>query len=151
GLAARIDACRLRIAGEWKMKSLALLFTIALVGSAQTAAKRGEQVFSKSCATGYCHGPHGASSGAPRLAARGFSQTYIASTVMMGIPAGGMPAFGMTLSKDDLNAVVAYVGALNGIAVRETVSASSEPALTGEAARGAKLFTEATRGFERCS
>ena len=135
------------------MRTLAILFAAALVCAAQTTVKRGEQVFAKTCATGYCHGPHGASSGAPRLAGRGFTQGYIAGSVMRGVPGSGMPAFGMTLSKDDLTAVIAYVGSLNGISVADTAetAASSEPALKGEAARGAKLFTEATRGFGRCS
>lgn len=133
------------------MRYLAL-FLITATCFAQTAAKHGEQVFAKTCATGYCHGPHGASSGAPRLAGRGFTQAYIAGTVMRGIPASGMPSFATTLSKGDFSAVVAYVAELNGISVAETAeTAAAEPALKGEAARGAKLFTEATRGFGRCS
>jgi len=63
-----------------------------------------------------------------------------------------MPSFSATLSKGDLAEVVAYVATLNGVSSRDVgEAASSTPALTGEAARGARLFTEATRGFGRCS
>ena len=64
-----------------------------------------------------------------------------------------MPSFAAVLSKADLAAVVEYVASLNGVSAPdsgETV-ASSGPALTGEAARGAQLFKEAVRGFGRCS
>jgi mono/diheme cytochrome c family protein len=136
------------------MKILAIMFIVALCCSAQSAAKRGEQVFAKTCATGYCHGPKGTSSGAPRLAGRGFTQAYINGVVARGVAGTGMPSFAATLSKPDLAAVVAYVAALNGVVKPDTGSeeaASSGPELTGEAARGAKLFTEAVRGFGRCS
>jgi mono/diheme cytochrome c family protein len=119
--------------------------------------KQGEQVFSKSCATGYCHGIRGGPSGAPRLVGRGFNQTYISNVVMRGVPDTGMPSFATRLSRQDLVAVIAYVATLNGIAspnVRgggETAAVSEQLTLTGEAARGARLFTEAVRGFGRCS
>ncbi len=62
---------------------------IALVVSCQaqnvaTVVKQGEAVFSKTCATGYCHGIRGGPSGAPRLAARGFDQAYISKVVRNG-------------------------------------------------------------------
>jgi hypothetical protein len=64
-----------------------------------------------------------------------------------------MPSFSATLSKGDLAAVVVYVATLNGAAVTEPESdtASTSAALSGETARGAHLFTEAVRGFGRCS
>ena len=53
-------------------------------------------------------------------------------------------------------AVVAYVATLNGIANPDAgldgeSTGSFGPVLTGEAARGARLFKEAVRGFGRCS
>jgi mono/diheme cytochrome c family protein len=119
--------------------------------------KQGEQVFAKTCATGYCHGIRGGPSGAPRLAGRHFDQAYIVNVVTRGVPDTGMTSFATKLSRPDLVAVVAYVAALNGIAnpnigaggAAATVSAG--PTLTGEAARGARLFTDAVRGFARCS
>ena len=126
----------------------------------QEAVKHGEEVFNKSCATGYCHAIRGGSGGgAPRLAARGFDQAYINTATMRGIPATAMPAFAGVLSRPDLAAVVAYVATLNGIANPSLAPAGfpgaaagpSQPALPPEATRGRELFSEAVRGFGRCS
>lgn len=136
------------------------VFFLAVSCSAQNLAdvlKQGEAVFSKTCATGYCHGIRGGPSGAPRLAGRGFDQAYIGNVVMRGVRDTGMASFATKLSPADLVAVVAYVATLNGIAnpniavgdAPATVAAG--PALTGEAARGGKLFSQATKGFGRCS
>jgi cytochrome c553 len=146
------------------MKRATLLWlACAAVGCAQNVAevvKQGEQVFQKSCATGYCHGSKGTPAGAPRLAARGFDQAYIANTAARGIPGTAMPAFASTLSRADLAAVVAYVATLNGIA-NPAISAGPgagpgaagppEPSLSPEATRGRELFSDAVRGFGRCS
>ncbi len=134
------------------MKLTVILCATALGCGAQSV-KQGEQVFAKTCATGYCHGPRGTSSGAPRLAGRGFNENYIAGVVVRGVPGTGMPSFATKLSREDLTAVIAYVAMLNGATASDAApeTAPSGPALTGEAARGAKLFTEAVRGFGRCS
>jgi mono/diheme cytochrome c family protein len=134
-----------------------LFFALAALAAAQNPAdvlKQGETVFSKSCATGYCHGARGTSGGAPRLAARGFDQPFIANTVARGVAGSAMPAFSTTLSRADLNAVVAYVASLNGVA--NVITNSGPPVavaakLTGDAARGRDLFSDAVRGFGRCS
>jgi mono/diheme cytochrome c family protein len=139
------------------MKLLTIICAMALSCAAQDTVKRGEQVFAKSCATGYCHGVRGQSSGAPRLAGRGFTQAYINGVVSRGLPGTGMSSFAAVLSRSDLVAVVAYVASLNGIANLsvssddEAASASTGPKFTGEAARGALFFKEAVRGFGRCS
>jgi mono/diheme cytochrome c family protein len=138
------------------MKFLVLMCVMTLSGVAQDAAKQGEQIFAKTCATGYCHGPKGASGGAPRLAGRDFNQAYISGVVTRGIPGTGMASFAAVLSKADLTAVVAYVARLNGVVNTSSGSGdasatSSGPTLTGEAARGEKLFTDPVRGFGRCS
>ena len=117
--------------------------------------KQGEDVFAKSCGSGYCHGPQGAGGGAPRLSARGFDQSFIANTVNRGVPGTAMASFAMTLSRPELTAVVAYVATLNGIS-NPTIAAgrSGEEAavsLSGEAARGHDLFFDAVRGFARCA
>jgi mono/diheme cytochrome c family protein len=118
--------------------------------------KQGEQVFAKTCATGYCHGVRGGPSAAPRLAGRGFDQAHINRVVMSGVPETGMRSFATALSRPDLVAVVAYVATLNGITDPNIggggpAAAASGPVLAGDAARGARLFTEAVRGFGRCS
>ena len=135
-----------------------LLVVIGAFANAQSlpdVLKQGEAVFNKSCATGYCHGARGTTGGAPRLAARGFDQNFINDTVARGVPSTAMPAFGTTLSRADLTAVVAYVASLNGVA--NPVIAGSGPAgppavrLSAEAARGRDLFSDSVRSFGRCS
>ena len=136
------------------MKYVAVLFVVTLCCEAQDVVKHGEQVFARTCATGYCHGPKGGPSGAPRLAGRGFNQAYIDSVVIRGVAGTGMPSFATVLSKADLAAVVAYVATLNGVVDPELGSGnatSSQTPLSGEAARGARLFTDAVHGFGRCS
>ncbi|HUA19767.1 MAG TPA: cytochrome c [Bryobacteraceae bacterium] len=142
---------------------VALLLAAAALGWTQELAqilKQGEQVFQTSCATGYCHGAKGTPGGAPRLAGRGFDQSYISNTVTRGVPGTAMPAFGNTLSRAGLTAVVAYIASLNGIANPSLNTgpgggpgavAPPEPELAPEAARGRDLFFDAVRGFARCS
>lgn len=115
---------------------------------AQPAATQGEKIFVQTCATGYCHGVKGATGGAPRLAARGFDKDYIDSTIARGIPGTAMRGFGDTLSRTDLAAVSAYVEALNGVGGGKTGPAK---VLSGDAARGRQLFSDAVRGFGRCA
>lgn len=123
----------------------------------QEVLQRGEEVFGKTCATGYCHGSKGAvAAGAPRLAARGFTQAYIAATLNKGIPGTSMPAFGTSLAAADRVAVAAYLATLNGVANPDIAGALAEstaaaPQLSPQAARGRDLFSDATRGFARCS
>lgn len=126
--------------------------------SLQETVKRGEQVFAQSCATGYCHGARGTPAGAPRLAGRGFDQTYINNTVTRGLTGTAMPAFGTTLSRADLIAVIAYVATLNGITNPSLnfgpgpgAPAAPEKPLSAEAEQGQVLFYDAVRGFSRCS
>jgi mono/diheme cytochrome c family protein len=143
---------------QLKWMAMAIAMTVSCQGqNVANIVKQGEAVFSKTCATGYCHGIRGGPSGAPRLAARGFNQAYIDKIVRNGVTDTGMASFTTRLSPPDLVAVIAYVATLNGI-VNPDVSmdsaaeaVSTRPALTGEAARGARLFSEALRGFGRCS
>jgi mono/diheme cytochrome c family protein len=132
---------------------------LAFTQSPQDVIKRGETVFSQSC-TGYCHATSGGGgSGAPRLAARGFEESYINNVVTRGVPGTVMPAFAATLSRSDLTAVVAYVATLNGItnpaAAGNTgagaAQASRARALSPAASAGRDLFFDATRSFGRCS
>ena len=142
------------------MKRLVLVLATAGLLPAQdlqSVVKRGEEVFSKTCATGYCHAAKGGGGGgAPRLAARGFSTSFIGNTVFRGLRGTAMPAFGMSLPQADLVAVIAYVATLNGITNPSLppAGAASAPApapLSPEATRGRQLFSDATRGFTRCS
>jgi len=141
-------------------KSALTAFMLAISCSAQNLTEvleQGEQVFAKSCATGYCHGVKGGPGGAPRLVGRHFDQAFINGVVTRGVPDTGMPSFATKLSRPDLVAVVAYVATLNGVtnpnigAAGAAATTSFRPRLTGEGARGARLFSEAVRGFGRCS
>ena len=131
-------------------------YLLASAGWAQDAdilVQRGEEQFGETCSSGYCHGARGVGGGAPRLAQRGFTQTYINNTVRNGVPGTGMPAFQGSLDAAGLNAVIAYVASLNGV---ESVAgsgapAASRPALSPNAQRGEALFSDAVRGFGRCS
>ena len=138
-----------------------LLLAIPALGWSQNTVEQtlGEKVFAQSCATGYCHGARGTPAGAPRLAGRGFDQTYITNTISRGLPGTAMPAFGTTLARADLIAVITYVANLNGIE-NPTItlgpggpgpSGPAEPALSPEAERGRALFFDALRSFGRCS
>ncbi len=142
------------------MRRAILLLLLPVIGWSQSPRRCVEAWragICQSCATGYCHGSKGGASGAPRLAGRGFNQAYISDVVNRGIPGTGMAPFATVLSRADLVAVVAYVATLNGVANPKIGSdddaapASTGPKFTGEAARGAQLFTEAVRGFGRCS
>jgi mono/diheme cytochrome c family protein len=143
-----------------QLKWIAAAIALAVSCQAQNVAsvvKQGEAVFSKTCATGYCHGVGGGPSGAPRLAARGFNQGYIDKVVRNGVSDTGMASFSTRLSPPDLVAVIAYVATLNGIANPDVSmdgageAASTRSTLTGDAARGSRLFSEAVRSFGRCS
>jgi mono/diheme cytochrome c family protein len=141
------------------MKIAFLLFLVPALAAAQNpdVTKQGEDIFNKTCASGYCHGAGGAGGGAPRIAARSFDRTFISNTVTRGIPNTGMQAFANTLSRAELNAVVAYVAKLNGIAnppVAAGGGAATAPAasaLSADAARGRDLFSDSVRSFGRCS
>jgi mono/diheme cytochrome c family protein len=125
-----------------------LLFSIATVAAAQS--KQGEQIFAKTCSIGYCHGSRGGVGGAPRLVSRGFNREFIVDRVTRGVPGTAMPSFAKTLSPADLNAVVAYVGSLNGLGSGPATEAKQKP-LNAEAERGRALFYDAVRSFNRCA
>ena len=88
--------------------------------------------------------------GAPRLAARGFDDAYVAQTVRMGIPGTGMPAFGTTLERADMLAVIAYVDSLNGVTPPVNPMFARGPErikLSPEAQHGRQLFADQVRAF----
>jgi mono/diheme cytochrome c family protein len=138
------------------LATLFALFSLATIAPAQgteDVTARGAKVFQETCSTGYCHGAKGTASGAPRLVGRGFDQAFITATVTRGVPGTAMRAFGASLDRRDLTAVIAYVASLNGIAAPGASASGERPAsaLSPEAARGRDLFFDATRSFARCS
>src|SRR5262245_35902642 len=139
------------------MKAILLLFLVPTIATAQNLSdvvKQGEDVFNKTCANGYCHGAQGAGGGAPRISARGFDQIFINNTVTRGVPNTAMQSFANTLSRTELNAVVAYVARLNGVTnptMPVNTPADAAATLSPDATRGRALFSDAVRGFGRCS
>lgn len=135
------------------------LLAVGVVAPAQDlpdVLQQGEKVFSGTCATGYCHGVKGTAAGAPRLVGRGFDQAFINNTVTRGVAGTAMTGFAASLSQPDLIAVIAYVASLNGIANPNLAPVGGAPAapevvLSPEASRGRQLFSDAARGFARCS
>jgi mono/diheme cytochrome c family protein len=131
-----------------------LFFLLTLAASAQDILNRGADVFARTCATPYCHGPKGAGGAAPKLAARGFDEVHIASITRAGISGTAMQGYGATLPRADFNAVVGYVASLNGIEPRPT-AADATPKLSAEATpqikQGRELFFDSVRGAERCA
>jgi mono/diheme cytochrome c family protein len=139
------------------MRAWTLLLLPVIALAQDNLVSRGGEIFANTCATGYCHGVKGAAGGAPRLVARGFTAQYIRQVVTNGEKE--MPAFGGKLEARDLNAVIAYVASLNGLAAEAVAGRGGGRAMTGpparvlspEAAKGRALFFDATRGFGRCS
>jgi mono/diheme cytochrome c family protein len=87
---------------------------------------------------------------------RGFDQVFINDTVRRGVTGTAMSGFAASLSQPDLIAVIAYVASLNGIAnpnlaAAGGASAAPDVALSPDASRGRQLFSDAARGFARCS
>jgi mono/diheme cytochrome c family protein len=68
-----------------------------------------------------------------------------------GVSGTAMAAFGQTLSRGDFNAVADYVARLNGVAPQAAGRGAAPAKLTAAAERGQTLFSEAARGFGRCS
>ncbi len=145
------------------MKRLFILLTAACLVTAASQAqdvaelvRRGESQFAETCSSGYCHGARGVGGGAPRLAARGFTEQFINNTVRNGVPGTGMPTFEGNLDAAGLTAVIAYVASLNGVASASGAGATgasteARAPLSTNAQRGEALFSDAVRGFGRCS
>lgn len=79
-------------------------------GNSEALVQRGEVVYSENCAT--CHQPNGQGQGDyPALAGNAFvtaqDPTAIIQTVLNG--RGAMPAFGDTLSNQEIAAVISYI------------------------------------------
>jgi mono/diheme cytochrome c family protein len=78
--------------------------------SAPAQLASGRALFLHNCA--HCHGADARGDEGPDLHDVQVSDRYIANTIARGIP-HEMPAFGRKLSRDDLDALVAYVRALD--------------------------------------
>ena len=114
---------------------------------ADPAAVRGAEVFAKSCAVIYCHGPKGAAGRAPQLAGREFDRFTLLLTVSNGIPRTSMPAFNKLLKLEEIDAVVSYIMSLSAPAPAPSpamVATAKRPPPPG-IQRGRELFFDAAR------
>lgn len=137
-----------------------MMFLLAAAARSDERQQRGEQVFNRSCTNSLCHAQGGGlGGGAPRLADRGFDETYIATSIRAGKAGTAMPSFEAVLSREDLIAVIAYVDGLNGVvpSANPLAAAFELPPLppplqlSAQAALGRALFADATRGVSSCS
>ena len=128
-------------------QALLLLALFSSFSYAQTS--NGEALFAMTCGTGYCHATKGVGGGAPRLAARGLTIEFIRDKVTNGVTGTGMAAYKNSMNAQDLAAVVAYVASLNEAGANAANVARRT--FTGTAEQGRNLFSQAFRGFERCS
>ncbi len=90
---------------------------ILLAGAVDpTVLNTGKLQFVKTCAP--CHGEHGEGLIGPNLADNRWinvkNTVDIFTTIVKGVPAKGMPAWGRAFSPDDLKALAAYVRSLAG-------------------------------------
>ncbi len=138
------------------MATLAIVFaaTTALPLIAQDDAEiaRGAAIYTRSCATGYCHGPGGsAGNNAPRLAGRNLPLAQIVKATSDGVPGTPMPGWKSAMPDGDLRAVIAYVARLSaGTAPPVIPPRPPRTMRPPEIQRGRDLFFDATRGAQRC-
>jgi len=133
---------------------LILFAMIAFTVNAQDDAEaaRGAAIYTRSCATGYCHGPSGsAGNNAPRLAGRNLPLAQIVKATTDGVPGTPMPGWKTAMPEADLKAVIAYVARLSASAPVPVLPARP-PRTTRppDVQRGRDLFFDATRGAQRC-
>jgi len=128
------------------LQALLLLALFSSFSFGQTSS--GEALFAMTCGTGYCHATKGVGGGAPRLAARGLTLEFIRDKVTNGVNGTAMTAYKNSMNAQDLAAVIAYVASLNA-AVSD--AARARRTFTGAAEQGRNLFSQAFRGFQRCS
>jgi mono/diheme cytochrome c family protein len=76
--------------------------------------------------------------------------SYITNRITNGVDGSGMPAFGKTLPKEDVEAVVTYVASLNGITSGK--AAVVAPLVLGtQGKQGESLFRDPVKSFGRCA
>jgi len=82
--------------------------------SAQTPEiARGAELYARTCAVVYCHGPKGTAGRAPQLAGRPFDRFGLSLVVGSGIPRTSMPAFKDLLKFEEMDAIVSYILSLS--------------------------------------
>jgi putative heme-binding domain-containing protein len=118
---------------------------------------RGNDLFAKSCAVGYCHGSEGRASRGPQLRDRAWDPRRVHAITRDGVPGTSMPPWGALLSDNDIWAVTAYVMSLSStkLDAAEAVielEAAAQPGQvrSADAQKGRDLFFDLTNQ-KRCA
>ena len=97
-----------------------IFFVVRLSAQSQTVdlkdaelVEQGSELYSKSCAVGYCHGLEGRTFGAPKLRERDWEPRQLSETIQNGVPGTTMPAFRGVLADRDIWNIVAYIMTLS--------------------------------------
>jgi putative heme-binding domain-containing protein len=119
---------------------------------------RGNGLFAKSCAVGYCHGSEGRASRGPQLRDREWDPRRFHAITRDGVPGTTMPSWGAVLPDEDIWAVTAYVMTLASTKLSDEAavvelgeaSAPQPSARSAEAQKGHDLFFDLTNQ-KRCA
>ena len=108
---------------------------------------KGNDLFAKNCATGYCHGAEGRAARGPDLRNRDWDPRKLYSSIRDGVPGTTMPPWNNILLAEDLWAVTGYIISLGTTRLRGSAaaitlgsSAAGRTELTGKAKHGRDLF-----------
>lgn len=118
---------------------------------------RGNDLFARSCAVGYCHGSEGRASRGPQLRDRVWDPRRVHAITRDGVPGTSMPSWSAILPDQDLWAVTAYIMSLSSTKLDDAAAvielgATTQPpqARSVEAQKGHDLFFDLTNQ-KRCS
>ncbi len=116
---------------------------------------KGNDLFSRNCATGYCHGAEGRAARGPDLRNREWDAYKLHTSIRDGLPGTSMPPWNGVLAAEDLWALTAYIihlGPAKAGSASVTIGARlPAPAqLTAEARRGHDLFFD-LNNQKRCA
>lgn len=118
---------------------------------------RGNDLFARSCAVGYCHGSEGRASRGPQLRDRAWDPRRVHAITRDGVPGTSMPSWSAILPDPDIWAVTAYIMSLSSAklddkaAVIELGATTQPPQVrSAEAQKGHDLFFDLTNQ-KRCA
>ena len=118
---------------------------------------RGNDLFARTCAVGYCHGSEGRASRGPQLRDRDWDPRRLHAVTRDGVPGTTMPAWSSILSGQDIWAVTAYIMTLSSTKLDDEAAVIELGATTqqaearsAEAQQGHDLFFDLTNQ-KRCA
>jgi putative heme-binding domain-containing protein len=118
---------------------------------------RGNDLFAKNCAVGYCHGSEGRASRGPQLRDRDWDPRRLHAVTRDGVPGTSMPSWSAILPDPDIWAVTAYIMSLSSTKLDDAAAlidleAEAQPAQvrSAEAQKGYDLFFDLSNQ-KRCA